>query len=207
MTERTPITGQILATDPAQTAGSGNTPPTNVPTAGPGETGPVLSRSLLAGLLRLAADEGLPIRFQARGGSMRPFIRDGDTITVSPLPRPIPRFGDVVAFLHPVSGQVIVHRVICRRDGLFWTQGDSVGAGEGPMERSHLLGHVSSLERAGRQHRLGLGPERALIAAVTRRSWLFRPLRAARRLLLIVLGLRPPSGPATKDSSQGLKNF
>ena len=157
------------------------------PVAGTGKAGSGLSRSLLAGLLRLTADERLPIRFQARGGSMRPFIRDGDTITISPLPRPAPRFGEVVAFLHPSSGQVIVHRVIRREDGRFWTQGDSVGDGEGPMEASHLLGGVSRLERAGRPRRLGLGPERVLIAAVTRTPWLFRPLRAARRLARMIL--------------------
>ena len=175
-----------------------NPPTTYVSTAAPsgglngtGETGPVLSRPLLAGLLRLTANEGLPIRFQARGGSMRPFIQDGDTITVSPLPRPAPRFGDVVAFLHPVSGQVIVHRVNRREGGRFWTQGDSVGEGEGPMEGSHLLGGVSHIERGGRPRRLGLGPERVLIAAVTRTPWLFRPLRAARQFILLVLGRRP----------------
>lgn len=201
MTQQTPMT------DPTQTAGPGDAPGPQGLAAGPGEGGPVLSRTLLAGLLRLAADERLPIRFQARGGSMRPFILDGDIITVSPLRRPAPRFGEVVAFLHPVSGQVIVHRVIRRRDGQFWTQGDSVGEGEGPMESKHLLGGVSHLERAGQPRRLGLGSERVVIAGVIRRPWLFRPLRAARRLLLIVLGLRPPSGPATKDSSQGLKKF
>jgi hypothetical protein len=198
MTEQTPMTEQI------QTAGPSDAPAAKGLTAGPGKGGPVFSRSLLAGLLRLAADERLPIRFQARGGSMRPFIRDGDTITVSPLPRPGPRFGEVVAFLHPISGQVIVHRVIRREAGRFWTQGDSVGDGEGPMEASHLLGGVSRLERAGRPRRLGLGPERVLIAGVTRTPWLFLPLRAVRRLFLDVFGRHSAREPVGKDSAGNL---
>jgi hypothetical protein len=195
------MTEQILSTETTQTAGPGGPLAARGPAAGPGEAGPVLSRSLLAGLLRLAADERLPIRFQARGGSMRPFIRDGDTITVSPLPRPVPRFGEVVAFLHPASRQVIVHRVIRRKNGQFWTKGDSVGEGEGPMEGSLLLGRVSHLERDGRPRRLGLGPERALIAAVTRSPLIFRALRSVRRLILKVFGRRPSSDPTGTDHS------
>jgi hypothetical protein len=184
MAKQTPMTEQV------QSARPGDPPAAPGLAAGSGAAGPILSRSLLAGLLRLAADERLPIRFQARGGSMRPFIREGDSITVAPLPRPVPRFGDVVAFLHPLSGQVIVHRVVRRKGGRFWTQGDSVGEGEGPMESSHLLGGVSHLERGGRPRRLGLGPERFVIAGVTRTPWLYRPLRAARRLVLLILQRR-----------------
>ena len=49
------------------------------------------------------------LRFQARGNSMTPFIRDGDIVTLVPLSRP-PRIGDVVAFAHPRTSGMAVHR-------------------------------------------------------------------------------------------------
>jgi hypothetical protein len=158
------------------------------------------ARTLLAEMLLLAASEELSIRFQARGGSMRPFIRNGDILTISPLAGRSPRLGEVIAFFHPISGQVIVHRLIRRRGGLFWMQGDSVGDREGPVERGQILGYVSGLERAGRPRRLGLGPERVLIAGVTRTSLLFRPLRSAAQLLRRAL-FRTSSPGSTTDKA------
>ena len=45
----------------------------------------VLQREDLAGLMRAVLEKGKAFRFEVRGASMRPVIRDGDVVTVSPL--------------------------------------------------------------------------------------------------------------------------
>ena len=82
-------------------------------------------------LLKLSSDlleRGASIRFQAKGFSMRPFIQDGDLITVSPLGNYPIRAGDVVLY-RTVNDRVIVHRVILktRVEGrvVFFVKGDA----------------------------------------------------------------------------------
>lgn len=65
-------------------------------------------------LLELSRDileKGKSVRFQAKGWSMRPFIRDGDFIVVSPIENSSIKTGDVVFYL-TTENKVIVHRVI-----------------------------------------------------------------------------------------------
>ena len=51
----------------------------------------------LVDLLQAVTERGIAFRVQAPGFSMYPFIRNMDTITISPLPAVGPRTGDVVA--------------------------------------------------------------------------------------------------------------
>ncbi len=65
-------------------------------------------------LLELSRDileKGKSVRFQAKGWSMRPFIRDEDFIVVSPIENSSIKTGDVVFYL-TTENKVIVHRVI-----------------------------------------------------------------------------------------------
>ena len=55
-----------------------------------------------ADLLELSRDflrKGKSVRFQAKGWSMRPFIRDGDFIVVSPIENSSIKTGDMVFYL------------------------------------------------------------------------------------------------------------
>jgi hypothetical protein len=100
---------------------------------------------------------------------MAPFIRDGDVITVSPLGGAPVRLGEVVAFLHPVAKKLVVHRVITRRDTAMLIQGDGIADGpDGLVSLERVLGRVTCVERAGRPVWLGLGPERVMIAWLSR---------------------------------------
>jgi hypothetical protein len=133
---------------------------------------PLSGRALLE-LMRAVLARGVPFRFCARGWSMAPFIRDGDVITVSPLQAARPVTGDVVAFVRPEGGNLVVHRVVARRGAAWWIQGDSVPEYEsGLIPRESLLGRVTRIERNGRYVRLGLGPERYVIAWLSRARWL-----------------------------------
>ena len=128
-----------------------------------------LSGFALLELMHAVLARGVPFRFCARGWSMAPFIRDGDVITVSPLLQALPEVGEVVAFVRPGVGNLIVHRVIARRDGGLFIQGDSLtDHSDGMVPQENLLGRVTLIERDGHNVWLGLGPERFVIAWLSR---------------------------------------
>ena len=149
-----------------------------------------ISRAALLELMREVLARGIPFRFRARGWSMTPFIRDGDVVRVAPLRRSAPALGEVVAFIHPDAGEVIVHRVIGRRGASCLIQGDNAPSGaDGFVPGENILGRVTRVEREGRVIWLGLGPERYLIALLSR-SGLLLPLRLRLGLLWRALGKR-----------------
>ena len=121
---------------------------------------------------------------------MTPFIRDGDVITIAPVqpsnrsPRvatfsPVPPggksgvmtcgIGQVVAFFSPVNQRLVVHRIIGRHDSRFLIQGDSLsGPVADTVRPEDILGRVIRIERNRKRVWLGLGPERQVIAALSR---------------------------------------
>lgn len=106
---------------------------------------------------------------------MSPFIKDGDLITISPLTGNSPRLGDVVAFIRPKLGKLVVHRVVGKNQSFFLIKGDNTAEVDGLIPKKMILGRLTGVERHGRKIFLGLGPERLLIAFLTR--WgLFFPL-------------------------------
>ncbi len=115
---------------------------------------------------------GAQFRFRARGFSMHPFIQDGDLITVLPPDGHGPKPGGVVAFCHPETQKLVVHRVLAAFAEGCIIRGDSAPEADGFIRLENLLGAVGRVERDGRQVRLGLGPERRLIAWLSRRNLL-----------------------------------
>ena len=107
---------------------------------------------------------GTPVRFAATGSSMSPAIRDGDWITVEPVPAEAVATGDVV--LYSGARGLIAHRVLeaCRAEGLaFLARGDARGSAGEWVSAAQLLGRVASVERpAG-------GPFLRRLARVARR--------------------------------------
>jgi hypothetical protein len=100
---------------------------------------------------------------------MAPFIRDGDVITVSPFGRGRPGVGDVVAFVRPGYGHLVVHRVVARCGPDAFIRGDAAAeATDGVIPAENLLGRVTRVERDGHGVWLGLGPERHAIAWLSR---------------------------------------
>ncbi len=135
-----------------------------------------LSGQALLELMRAVLARGLPFRFCARGWSMTPFIRDGDVLTVSPLQQS-PGLGEVVAFVRPGIEKLVVHRVVARHGAASLVQGDAESEyADRLVLRGNLLGRVIRVERNGRNVWLGLGPERVVIAWLSRLGQL-TPLR------------------------------
>lgn len=110
---------------------------------------------------------------------MNPFLKNGDIVTVAPIEGRI-RLGEIVAFIHPNNNRLVVHRVVGFQGKDCWIQGDNLpGTADGLLNREGILGRVVRVERDGRKTRLGLGPERVIIAIFSRRGWLPQFLKRA----------------------------
>ena len=116
-----------------------------------------LSNSNLLKLSRDLLGENTSIRFRAKGFSMRPFIQDGDLITVSPLRNSPVRIGDVVLY-KTVDDQAIVHRVIRKRTkgrrATFFIKGDAAFGQPEKVDAERVLGRVVAIERNGLKRKL-----------------------------------------------------
>ena len=132
-----------------------------------------LSGPDLVELLRAVIEKRVPFRFRVKGFSMYPFIRDGDVVTLFPMSGHSPRVGEVVAFLYPGSDKLAIHRVVVKKDDSSLLMGDSNPGPDGMIPEKNILGGVRKVERDGRRVYLGLGPERIVIAFLTRRRLLF----------------------------------
>ena len=111
--------------------------------------GPLNFVNVSTGLL----SSGYSVRFRAPGDSMRPFIMDGDAITVSPVDPLAVKRGDII--LYCFKGGVIAHSVVRirrRQDGepLFILRGDLLCSADEPVEPQQILGRVVSVQRGGR---------------------------------------------------------
>lgn len=136
----------------------------------------------LAGLMRAVLDKGKAFRFEARGTSMHPVIRDGDVVTVRPLAGGA-RTGDVVAFVHPATGGVRVHRIIRSGEAGHLLKGDNALCEDGAVPPEAVLGRVARIERDGRALRLGPALRSSFLARLSRSSWFTRLARRLRRAL------------------------
>lgn len=128
---------------------------------------------LSAEILRL----GKSLRFQARGHSMQPLVRDGDILLVKPLGGRLPRVGDVVLCVTE-SSMVLVHRVIRRQlrshDYYFLVQGDQVAQPDGWIQQAQIYGKVETIERDGSQiYMASLAMRFLSVMAVLRSRWHF----------------------------------
>ena len=115
------------------------------------DVGIPLSAPVIMELIEAVHEKGAPFRFQARGYSMTPAIRDGDDITISPLGNLIPGRGDVLAFRHINQSQLLVHRVLRKKGDLFLIQGDNCTTVDGWIPADNLLGLVTRVERKGKK--------------------------------------------------------
>jgi len=113
-------------------------------------------------LLELSKDifrKDKSIRFQAKGWSMRPFIRNGDFIVVSPIENSSIKTGDVVLCI-TTENKVIVHRVIKKykkdKDNriTMLIKGDATFSSPEKVDIKSVLGKVVAVERNGQKKRL-----------------------------------------------------
>ena len=131
-----------------------------------------LSGTALAELLKDVLRKGSPLTLRARGFSMSPFIKDGDDVTLFPMNGVSPGLGDVAAYIHEGTGMPFIHRVVGKKGNTYLLKGDNATEADGLICESNILGCVRIVERRGLRVFFGLGPERFLIAFLTRRGLL-----------------------------------
>lgn len=146
-----------------------------------------LSNQGLGELIRSVLGKGACFRFRARGFSMSPFIKDGDIVLASPFGDAAPGLGDVVIFTVPWQGKIIIHRVVAKAADSYLIKGDNVPESYDVVPGANILGYVRMVERGGKKVSLGLGPEKVLIALLTRRGLLLPLLRHLRVLVRPIL--------------------
>ncbi len=128
-----------------------------------------LKRGDFASISQEVLGRGRILRFKAKGGSMSPFIRNGDVVEVVPLKGKI-NLGDIILY-HSSYGNPVVHRVIRRNRESIITKGDSVPGSDQPIFLKQVLGRVVAIERNG---------------------WCIRLDKPAGKLLNIILALISP---------------
>jgi len=158
----------------------------------------LLNNSDLLNLSRNLLGKGTSIRFQAKGFSMRPFIQDGDFITVSPVENSSVRIGDVV-FYSTAENNTIVHRIIkkYKKNGRMTLviKGDASFGSPEKVDMQNVLGKVVAIERNGRGEKLDTKLHRIIglfFAGISPFSrWVYpigsRVKHKGRRLLGIIL--------------------
>ena len=106
-------------------------------------------------------EKDMLFRFCARGNSMKPVIKDGDVITVKKINYFSARIGDIVAFVHPLSQRLIVHRIIAIRSDKFLILGDNLACKfDGFIPKEKILGKITKIERDNHSLKFGLGLEK-----------------------------------------------
>lgn len=118
-------------------------------------------------------------RFTAPGHSMKPFINDGDVITIAPGRV---RYGDVAAFVDSL-GRLTVHRILDVSAAGYLAKGDNTSETDGYLPVSSVIGRVSRVEHNSLDRRLGFGVERIIIAWLSRRGLLVPLVLIASRLV------------------------
>ncbi len=126
-------------------------------------------------LARAQLGAGRVLRTTARGHSMWPTVRDGQSVEVLPVGARAPRVGEVA--LVAAAGRLILHRVVdVAADGVLITKGDAVGRDDGRVATGAVLGVLAPR------------PWDRLVAAASRRGGapLARVLSGLRRALEVL---------------------
>lgn len=141
-----------------------------------------LSGRPLIDLIQAVLERGASLKIQVRGCSMSPCIKNGDMVVLSALPGRSPRLGDVVASRLPGCDRVLIHRVAGKIGDLHLIRGDNCAEADGLVSQRVILGRVCRVERNGIPVRFGLGPERRVLAILSRSSHLIALYGLIRRV-------------------------
>lgn len=130
----------------------------------------------LTELLSSFLDEKTDCSIRVHGGSMAPFVRDGDIVKISPVSGETVRWGDIVVIVSSRGASPLVHRVVGLRmkDSAreLLIKGDRCVYNDGWISIDNMLGRVCEVNRNGRQVTLGMVQPGKWLAAVMSRSGL-----------------------------------
>jgi len=147
--------------------------------------------------------KGNNLRFRALGGSMHPFIKNGEVIEVKPASSLEIKVGDIV-FYRANRGGMVAHRAIRKKieknKVILETKGDSVPRSDWWVYPEQILGKVVAIERNGKRVELDKGLKKltnliwAKISPFSR--WIYPIYRRIRRAVFFI---RPKKKISTKN--------
>ena len=151
-----------------------------------------LTRPDLAELLIAVLNKGALFKICAKGYSMFPFIRNDDIVAISPILDSRISVGDVLAFFAPESGQIAIHRMVCKKGKHYIMKGDNSYNIDGIVCRNRIVGRVISVERGGKKVLFCGGFEKYMIAFLSRHKILL-PLQIIMKKFSVIatVDLRP----------------
>ena len=129
-----------------------------------------LSGKNLRDLLHAVLLKSVPFRFCAKGMSMYPFIQNGDIITIYPRNDVTLHTGEVIAFCHPVTEKLVIHRIIKKQRDRIIAKGDNNPEPDGMIPLQNIFGHVTRVERNGKAVFFGNRLQKILAAYISRRN-------------------------------------
>lgn len=131
-----------------------------------------ISDAVTIELIQAAFAKGALFRFKVKGFSMSPFLQDEDIVTLSPLWRSAVGLGKPVACVCPAHKKLVVHRIVARKKNRYLIKGDNCCQPDGLADKEDILGCVISIERKNKTIFFSLGPERIIIAFLSRNGLL-----------------------------------
>ena len=153
----------------------------NIPTPKPNEI--EINNPELIALMVDVLTQGKDFRFKATGGSMSPFIRNGDMLQISPLSDKKPGLGQVLAYHNPVTGSLIIHRLVGSSATYMLFRGDSYARNmQEKVSNEDLIGLVTAIEKTSKVSHFSLGIERIPIALLSRYNLLFPIIRILHKI-------------------------
>ena len=146
----------------------------------------ISERQIFRTLIQNFVADGTPFVFVARGRSMTPFIKDGDSVLIKPCSSGV-RIGDVV-LLRSGDRNLLLHRVIKRKENGIITRGDACIADDGYCCREDIMGRVVKIvgKRTSLHLFFPLNYFLALVLRLRAYPWVFLPLRAILKRVFFV---------------------
>ncbi len=127
-----------------------------------------LSGKNLTDLMVAVLEKNADFRFQAKGHSMSPFIKNQDIVTLSPLSQNKPEIGDIVAASFLGRKSIMIHRVIGKKQYKFIIKGDNNKSRDGIFEQDQIIGLVVKVERNRKRVCYGGGVYGKIIAVLSK---------------------------------------
>lgn len=128
----------------------------------------IVPNEVVLDLMQAALARNATFRFRAFGWSMSPFIRPGDVIFVDSFRCQKPVVGQVIAFIHPGSGMLLVHRIVQQQKSGFLLQGDNLNAkNDGIIPSKNVIARVVRVTRMGKRVSFGQRTAGLLIASLS----------------------------------------
>ena len=98
-------------------------------------------------------DEGKQVRIPVKGKSMRPFLRDGETVEIIPATGRQVHWGDIV-LARTGTGQIVLHRVTRRKKDRLWLMGDANSAQKEEITVGDVWAFTVTVYRKGKKRKI-----------------------------------------------------